>query len=90
MGLISVQTALVQLQDIPGVGPKLAQVLFDLGYSSVPELVGENPEDMYNKLMEQVGKHVDRCVLYVFRCAVYYASNSHHEPEKLKWWTWKD
>jgi hypothetical protein len=30
------------------------------------------------------------CVLYVFRCAVYYTSHEHHEPELLKWWSWKD
>jgi len=84
------KAALKRLQAIPGVGPILARNLFDLGYSSVPELVGENPETMYRKTMEMTGTHVDRCVLYVFRCAVYYASNSQHEPEKLKWWTWKD
>jgi hypothetical protein len=33
---------------------------------------------------------VDRCVLYVFRCAVYYANNKTHDPELLKWWNWKD
>jgi hypothetical protein len=29
-------------------------------------------------------------VLYVFRCAVYFANNSTHDPELLKWWNWKD
>jgi Pathogenicity locus len=33
---------------------------------------------------------VDRCVLYVFRAAVYFASNKKHDEEKLKWWNWKD
>jgi hypothetical protein len=33
---------------------------------------------------------VDRCMLNVFRCAVYYASNDIHDPELLKWWNWKD
>jgi hypothetical protein len=33
---------------------------------------------------------VDRCVLYVFRCAVYFASEAEHDPELLKWWNWKD
>jgi len=33
---------------------------------------------------------VDRCVLYVYRLAVYFAENETHEPEKLKWWNWKD
>ena len=79
-----------RLQVIPGVGPKLAAELLRLGYTSVPELVGEKPESMYERLMELEGSHIDRCVLYVFRCAVYYASNEKHESDKLKWWTWKD
>jgi hypothetical protein len=28
-------------------------------------------------------------VLYVFRCAVYYAGHREHDPELLKWWNWK-
>ncbi|MEJ2052157.1 MAG: helix-hairpin-helix domain-containing protein, partial [Calditrichota bacterium] len=38
----------------------------------------------------QSGYKVDRCMLYVFRTAVYYVSNTGHDPEKLKWWNWKD
>ncbi len=33
---------------------------------------------------------LDRCVLYVFRCANYYAAHKRHDPELLKWWNWKD
>jgi len=34
----------------------------------------------------------DRCILYVFRCAVYFAETPANEQnsEKLKWWNWKD
>ena len=35
------------------------------------------------------GGYMDRCVLYVFRCAVYYARNEEHDPDLLKWWNWK-
>lgn len=79
-----------ELQKIPGIGKSLSKDLFDLGYRKVNELKGEDPEIMYQNLMALRGEHVDRCVLYVFRCAVYYASNSKHEPELLKWWYWKD
>lgn len=82
--------ALKRLREIPGVGPSLALDLYRLGYTSVPDLKGKDPEAMYQRLMELEGKHVDRCVLYVFRCAVYFASNTTHETDKLKWWTWKD
>ena len=81
---------LSELQTIPGIGKLLSQDLVDLGYPKVNDLKDADPEIMYQKLMELRGQHVDRCVLYVFRCAVYYASNSVHEPELLKWWNWKD
>jgi len=32
----------------------------------------------------------DKCQLYLFRMAVYYAENEEHDKEKLKWWYWKD
>lgn len=79
---------LKEFQVIPGVGPNIAQDFVDLGYKSVEDLRGENPGAMYKKLMDLRGRHVDRCVLYVFRCAVYYASNAHPNPELLKWWNW--
>lgn len=83
------KAALKRLQAIPGVGPSLAKGLLALGYTSVPELAGQDPEAMYQRLMDRAGQHIDRCVLYVFRCAVYFASTETHDPEKLKWWTWK-
>lgn len=82
--------AIRTLQKIPGIGKSLGADLFDLGYRNIDELASEDPEVMYGKLIEIRGKHIDRCVLYVFRCAVYYASNSTRDPELLKWWHWKD
>ena len=85
-----VAAALKDLQTIPGIGASLSQDLVDLGYQTVNELKGANPEAIYQSLMALRGRDIDRCVLYVFRCAVYFASNSVHEPESLKWWNWKD
>jgi hypothetical protein len=45
---------------------------------------------MVGILCELRGKHIDRCVLYVFRCAVYFAAVKEPVPELLKWWNWKD
>ena len=78
------------LQSIPGVGPRLSQALTDLGYLCVSQLQGADPEQMYEQLGVLRGTHIDRCVLYVFRCAVYFSGNSVHDPERLKWWNWKD
>lgn len=36
------------------------------------------------------GFQEDRCQLYVFRSAVYFAEHEEPEAEKLKWWYWKD
>ncbi|MCD5406647.1 MAG: helix-hairpin-helix domain-containing protein, partial [Desulfotomaculum sp.] len=58
-----------------GAGPKIAQCFLDLGYQVTEELKGENPAEMYQKLIFIRRQPVDRCVLYVFRCAVYCVSN---------------
>lgn len=79
-----------ELQQIPGVGPSIAQDLWDLGIRSIADLRGADPEVLYVALCKQQGQVLDRCLLYVFRCAVYYASEAHHDPELLKWWNWKD
>lgn len=78
------------LEDIPGIGPNIAQDLLDLGFKDKSDLRNKDPEQLYRQLCELRGKHIDRCVLYVFRCAIYFASNTAHEPELLKWWNWKD
>ena len=78
------------LRALPGVGPAIASDLRALGYSDPADLVGEEPELMYHRLCDLQGAHVDRCMLYVFRCAVYAASTDRPETEKLKWWNWKD
>jgi hypothetical protein len=78
------------LQAIPGIGPSLAGDLEDLGYAVPGDLKGEDPQEMYDRLERLRGAHIDRCVLYTFRCAVYFADNTEHDPELLKWWNWKD
>lgn len=84
------KAVLKEFREIPGVGPSLAQDLYDLDYRSIDELKGKNAEDMYEELVIRQGRPIDRCVLYVFREAVYYADNDTHDPELLKWWNWKD
>ena len=79
-----------ELQVIPGVGESIASDLRSLGINTVDDLKGKNAEVLYEQLMMNAGAHVDRCVLYVFRCAVYYAESTNPSPDKLKWWNWKD
>lgn len=77
-------------QRIPGIGPSLAADLFDLGIRRVADLRRRNPERLYDQLIDLRGVHQDRCVLYTFRCAVYFAKEPNPDPERLKWWNWKD
>ena len=78
-----------ELEEIPSVGPSVADNLIGMGITRVAQLKGRSPEALYKKLCELTGERQDPCVLYTFRCAVYYASNARHDPEKLKWWNWK-
>lgn len=77
------------LRRIPGVGPSIAADLRRLGFRQVRDLRGADPEAMYQRLCRLTGERQDPCVLYVFRCAVYFASRTRHRPELLKWWNWK-
>jgi len=79
-----------EIESIPGVGVKIAQKLQLIGVHRVDDLRGANPERLYDTLEQTIGARVDRCVLYVFRAAVYFANNQKHDSEKLKWWNWKD
>ena len=79
-----------ELEQIPGVGGKIAQALQDIGICRIKDLKDKDPEKLYQKLCRYKANPVDRCLLYVIRCAVYYASNDRHDPEMLKWWNWKD
>ena len=78
------------LEQIPSVGKAIARDLRSIGIKSIIQLKGRNPEKLYQKLCDFKASPVDRCMLYVLRCAVYYASNTKHNPRLLKWWNWKD
>jgi Pathogenicity locus len=84
------RSALTEFRQVPGVGKSIAEDLWNLGLHSVSDLKNQDSEDLYLRLCAFQGTHVDRCMLYAFRCAVYYASNDIHDSELLKWWNWKD
>mgnify|MGYP000916819974 CR=1 FL=1 len=78
------------LTTIPGVGKSIAADLEGIGVYQVNDLIGKDPEQLYQQICNKQGVVVDRCLLYVMRCAVYFASHKIHDPELLKWWKWKD
>ena len=84
------ENAIRELREIPGIGVKIAEDLWAMGIRTPADLKNKNPELLYEQLCFQSGYKVDRCMLYVLRTAVYYTSNIRHDPEKLKWWNWKD
>ena len=79
-----------ELEAIPGVGARIAAVMEALGIREVSDLRGRDPEELYLKECLMKGYQEDRCALYVWRAAVYYADHETRDPEKLKWWYWKD
>jgi hypothetical protein len=88
--LSSEQLAARDLRRIPGVGESIANDLIGMGFRRVEDLRGEDPQALYDRFCAQVGMQVDRCMLYTFRCAVYFASEPDPDPELLRWWSWKD
>lgn len=78
------------LKRIPGVGKSIAEDLYALGFRTTSELSGMNPDKLYESFNNLSGRIQDRCLLYVFRCAVYFATEKMHDPELLKWWNWKN
>ncbi len=80
---------LKEFQQIPGIGKVISKDLYDLGYRSIKDLIDANPENMHIRLCQLKRQDIDRCMLYTFRCAVYYVNNTTHNPELLKWWNWK-
>ena len=79
-----------ELMTIPGVGKTISRDFMEMGYATVESLKGQDPEEMYLRHCSIKGFKVDRCFLYVCRCAVYYAENTEYDPKKLRWWNWKD
>ena len=81
-----------ELTQIPGVGRSIANDLYNIGIKHIDDLKGKDPELLYDQSNRFAGCIQDRCLLYVFKCAVYYAETpvKKQDKEKLKWWNWKD
>ena len=79
-----------ELRRIPGVGKETEKDLLALGYTTIESLRDQDPEEIYRRDCRRQGVTIDRCQLYVYRCAVYFASTEHLDPEKLQWWKWRN
>ncbi|MCO5287403.1 MAG: helix-hairpin-helix domain-containing protein [Chitinophagaceae bacterium] len=89
---MSLTQTIKELTLIPGIGKSIATDLYNIGIRHVDDLRGQDPEVLFKTSNEFAGCIQDRCLLYTFRCAVYYAETPRElqEAEKLKWWNWKD
>ena len=81
---------LKQFQSLPSIGKAGSLDLWNMGFRSIDELKGKNPMELYEKLCYITKLKHDICVLYSFRCMVYFVNEKEHEKEKLNWWYWKD
>jgi hypothetical protein len=80
-----------ELTKIPGIGKNMAQHLIRAGYPDIAALKGQSPDEIYQRDCLAQGVQVDRCALYVYRLAVWYADNAGQLPQdKQNWWDWKD
>lgn len=74
-----------ELPAVPGIGPSLARDLRDLGIRRVGDLRLRDAERLYARLNQLRGERQDPCVLYAFRCAVYFSRTARPAPALLKW-----
>lgn len=81
---------LKEFRTIPGIGKACALDLWNIGLRGIADLKDKNPNELYEQLNAVTGIRHDICMLYTFRCAVYYATEPQHDREKLNWWYWKD
>jgi hypothetical protein len=90
--MITKEKSIKELMIIPGIGKSIADDLWRIGIEKVDDLRNRNPEELYDLSNQVAGVIQDRCLLYTFRCAVYFAKTAKQkqDPAKLKWWNWKD
>jgi hypothetical protein len=71
-----------RLEELPNVGPSIADDLRQLGVRSPQDLVGRDPFAMYDELCRLTGQRHDLCLLDVFIAAVRFMGGESARP----WW----
>lgn len=78
------------LREIPGVGKRTELDLLALGYDCVESLAEADPQEIFDRDCIRRGEQIDRCQLYVYRCAVAYANTQSPERDSFRWWHFSD
>ena len=86
----SKRSLLRELEALPGMGEKFANLLWSIGIRSVRELKDKDGDELFERLSLRQGTGLDSSIRYILRCAVYFASRQEHDPELLKWWNWQE
>jgi hypothetical protein len=73
---------LIQLTDLPNIGPALADDLRRIGYLSPQALAGADAFDMYARLCAITGQRHDPCVLDAFLSVTDFMRGAEPRP----WW----
>ncbi len=73
-----------RLEEIPNVGPSMAEDLRLVGVSHPRDLIWRDPYQMYEELCCKTGERHDPCVIDVFISAVRFMEG---EPER-PWWAY--
>ena len=71
-----------RLEDLPNIGPSIANNLRRVGINHPCDLVGQRPEELFRALTEATGVRHDPCVLDVFISAVRFVEGEPARP----WW----
>ena len=79
-----------ELSRIPNVGKATERDLNEMGYTTVESLKGKTGEELYAQECAMRGVVLDRCQLYLLRAVEYFVNTENPDPEKCKWWYWKD
>jgi hypothetical protein len=74
--------AMARLQEIPNVGPRMAEDLLKLGVARLEDAAGRDPDEMYHELCAIDAKRHDPCVRDVFAAVVSHAEGHPARP----WW----
>jgi hypothetical protein len=81
-GAVRHNEAVVRLQEIPNVGPRMAAVLIKLGITRLQDAAGRDEEEMYHELCAIDAKRHDPCVRDIFAAVVSHAEGGPARP----WW----
>jgi len=84
------EKSIKELKSIPNIGPRIAEKFYNIGLKKVSDLKDRNPEEIYLRCCAAEGYQIDRCLLYVIRQAVYFASTKNPDPALLQWNLWSD